>query len=85
MEIPHKERVSTMDLSRSSAENVEFMINEIIKKLRMASVGAMNFSHFDLNQYEDIKEIYDVVSEKEKFSINEMEALVSELGKMRKK
>ena len=74
-----------MDLSQRSTENMEYMINEIIKKLRMASVGAINSAHFDEEQYEDIKEIYEVVSEKEKFSINEMEALVSELGKMRKK
>lgn len=74
-----------MDLSQRSAENMEFMVDEIIKKLRMASVGAIKSAHFDEDQYEDIKEIYEVVSEKEKFSINEMEALVSELGKLRKK
>ena len=72
-----------MDLSRPSQENVEFMIEEIKTKLRMASGAAMQASRFDVGRYEDIKDIYDMVASKERFSISEVEALVSELGKLR--
>jgi len=72
-----------MDLSRPTQENVEFMIEQIKTKLRMASGAAMQAAHFRVDRYEDIKEIYDMVAAKDRFSISEVEALVSELGKLR--
>ncbi|CAM4456188.1 DUF1128 domain-containing protein [Paenibacillus tarimensis] len=71
------------DLSQPSQENVKYMIEEIKNKLRMASGAAMQASNFNLDQYEDIKDLYEVVASKDKFSISEVEALVSELGKLR--
>lgn len=73
------------DLQLQTPENVEFMIEVIKTKLKMASAAAMQASSFDINQYEDIKELYEVVASKDKFSISEVEALVSELGKLRSK
>ena len=72
-----------MDLTKPSQENVEYMIEAIKLKLRMASGAAMQASSFALERYEDIKDIYDMVQSKERFSISEVEALVSELGKLR--
>ncbi|RUS47767.1 DUF1128 domain-containing protein [Cohnella sp. AR92] len=72
-----------MDLSQPTQENVEFMIEGIKAKLRMASAAAMQASHFQVDKYEDIKDLYDMVSSKDRFSISEVEALVSELGKLR--
>ncbi|MBB6637848.1 DUF1128 domain-containing protein [Cohnella thailandensis] len=72
-----------MDLSQPTQANVEFMIEAIKLKLRMASGAAMQASHFQVDKYEDIKDIYDMVNSKDKFSISEVEALVSELGKLR--
>lgn len=71
------------NLQVQSTENVEFMIETIKAKLKMASAAAMQASHFDINQYEDIRDLYEVVAAKDKFSISEVEALVSELGKLR--
>ncbi|MBH5320013.1 DUF1128 domain-containing protein [Paenibacillus sp. GSMTC-2017] len=73
------------DLQQVTQENVEFMIEAIKTKLRMASGAAMQASHFDIKQYEDIKDIYDLVASKPNFSISEVEALVSEIGKLRLK
>ncbi|MCC3375802.1 DUF1128 domain-containing protein [Cohnella sp. REN36] len=72
-----------MDLSQPTQANVEYMIEAIKTKLRMASGAAMQASHFSVDKYEDIKDIYDMVASKERFSISEVEALVSELGKLR--
>ncbi|MOA28247.1 hypothetical protein D3C78_1491750 [compost metagenome] len=71
------------NLQLQTTENIEFMIDVIKTKLKMASAAAMQASHFDINQYEDIRELYEVVASKEKFSISEVEALVSELGRLR--
>ncbi|MEV5030546.1 DUF1128 domain-containing protein [Paenibacillus sp. LPE1-1-1.1] len=71
------------NLDLQTQENVEYMIEVIKTKLKMASAAAMQASNFDLGKYEDIRDLYEVVASKEKFSISEVEALVSELGKLR--
>jgi uncharacterized protein YfkK (UPF0435 family) len=76
-------RHTMTNLELQTQENVAFMIEVIKTKLKMASAAAMQASNFDLNKYEDIKDLYEVVASKEKFSISEVEALVSELGKLR--
>lgn len=73
-----------MDLSQPTQANVEYMVEAIKSKLRMASGAAMQASNFDADKYEDLKDIYDMVSSKERFSISEVEAIVSELGRLRK-
>ncbi|WP_239618478.1 DUF1128 domain-containing protein [Cohnella mopanensis] len=72
-----------MDLNQPSQQNVEYMIEAIKTKLRMATGAAMQASSFTAEKYEDLKDIYDMVNSKDRFSISEVEALVSELGKLR--
>ncbi|CAM3380700.1 DUF1128 domain-containing protein [Marinicrinis lubricantis] len=73
-----------MDLNQKSTEHAHYMIEEIKKKLKVVSLAAIKPSHFDEEQYDDLKDIYDMVSSKSNFSISEMEAIVSELGRLRK-
>ncbi|MGG4221056.1 DUF1128 domain-containing protein [Paenibacillus jamilae] len=73
-----------MDLSVPSHANIEYMIEGIKTKLRMASGAAMQASAFSLEQYEDIRDVYDMVMSKPNLSISEVEAIVSELGRLRK-
>lgn len=72
-----------MDLSIKSTEHMHFMIEEIKTKLRMASGDVLRATHFDINQYDNIKFIYDLVMSKTNISIPEMEAIATELRKMR--
>lgn len=74
-----------MDLSQKSTENVVFMIEQIKEKLKVLNLGAIKPSHFDEEMYEELKEIYEMVLRKNSFSPNEMQALVEELGNLRKK
>lgn len=74
-----------MDISVKSDQSVQFMVNAIKEKLRMATGDALRPHHFSVDHYEDIKDIYELVSAKPHFSISEMEAIVSELGKLRQK
>lgn len=73
-----------MDLTKPSPENVAYMIDQIKSRLRMATGAAMTPAHIDGSLYEDLRDIYDLVMSKERFSISEIEAIVSELGKLRK-
>ncbi|MED1467323.1 DUF1128 domain-containing protein [Bacillus salipaludis] len=74
-----------MNLAERSTENVEYMIEQIKEKLKVLNLGAIKPSHFDEEMYEDLKEIYELVMKKNSFSPNEMQALVEELGNLRKK
>ncbi|MEH6993843.1 DUF1128 domain-containing protein [Neobacillus niacini] len=73
-----------MNLSEKTTENVEFMIEQIKEKLKVLNLGAIKPSHFDEEMYEELKEIYEMVIKKPSFSPNEMQALVEELGNLRK-
>lgn len=73
-----------VDLKSPTQDNLEFMIEAIKTKLRMASGAAMQAGSFGIDRYEDVKDLYDIVASKDKFSISEVEAIVSELGKLRK-
>jgi uncharacterized protein YfkK (UPF0435 family) len=77
--------VTGMNLSEKSTENVEYMIEQIKEKLKVLNLGAIKPSHFDEEMYEELKEIYEMVLRKNSFSPNEMQALVEELGSLRKK
>ncbi|WP_404358010.1 DUF1128 domain-containing protein [Cytobacillus firmus] len=72
------------NLSEKSVENVEFMIEAIKERLKVLNLGAIKPSHFDEEMYEELKDIYDLVMKKDSFSPNEMQALVEELGNLRK-
>jgi uncharacterized protein YfkK (UPF0435 family) len=78
------ERMSKVDLSQKSVENVEYMIEKIKEKLRMLNFGAIKPSHFDEEMYEELKDLYDMVMKKTSFSPNEMQAIAEELGNLRK-
>ncbi|MBS4209185.1 DUF1128 domain-containing protein [Bacillus sp. FJAT-50079] len=73
-----------MDLTKSSRENIEYMLNEIITKLRMVNIGAIKSDSLDEERYEELQEIYELVMKKNSFSPNEMQALAEELGQLRR-
>ncbi|WP_240414751.1 DUF1128 domain-containing protein [Paenibacillus periandrae] len=73
-----------MDLTENTLANTEIMMEEIKKKLRMATGAALKASTLNDNQYEDLKDLYEMVAAKSKFSISEIEAITVELGRLRK-
>ncbi|MEO3945654.1 DUF1128 domain-containing protein [Gorillibacterium sp. CAU 1737] len=73
-----------MDLTQASKENVEYMIEEIKLKLRMASGAAIRAEHFDEHRYEELVELYEHVAGKDSFSVSEIDAIVQELGRLRR-
>lgn len=73
-----------MNLSEPSVENVTYMIETIKEKLRMVNVDAMKSEDFNASQYEDLVYLYEMVKKRDTFSPSEMQAIVSELGSLRK-
>jgi uncharacterized protein YfkK (UPF0435 family) len=74
-----------MDLSKKSAENVEYMVEKIKEKLKVLNFDAIKSSHFSEEWYNELKDIYEMVMRKNTFSPSEMQAIVEELGSLRKK
>lgn len=73
-----------MDLSTPSQENVLYMIEQMKEKLRMVNVDAMQADAFDEEKYEDLQYLYEMVMKRNSFSPSEMNAIVAELGELRK-
>ncbi len=73
-----------INLNEKSCANVEFILNKLKEKLQIVNSGEIHPGHFDLDLYEDLLELYWMVDKKSSFSVSEIEAIVSELGKLRK-
>lgn len=76
--------MTLVDLTIKSAENIEYMISQITTKLRMVNADAIKSSQYNEDVYEDLHDIYEMVMKKNTFSPNEMQAIVEELGNLRK-
>jgi uncharacterized protein YfkK (UPF0435 family) len=80
-----KEQTSYMvDLNVKSDESVQFMIEEIKNRLKMATMAAIKPDLFKAEHYDDIRDLYDMIISKSNYSISEMEAIVDELGRIKK-
>ncbi|MCD7036319.1 DUF1128 domain-containing protein [Metabacillus sp. GX 13764] len=73
-----------MNLTEKSTENIEYMIEAIKEKLKVVNIGAIKPAHFNGEMYEELKEIYDYVMKKDSFSPRDMQAIVEELGSLKK-
>lgn len=74
-----------MNINEKSLEHVEYMIDKIVDKLKMMSLVSIKPTQFTEEMYEELKDLYDLVMKKNSFSPNEMQAIVEELGNLRKK
>lgn len=74
-----------MSLKEKSRENIEMIITNIKDKLHVVNGGAMRPESFDTDHYEDLVDIYEMIMSKTSFSVSEIDAIISELGKLRKK
>lgn len=73
-----------MDLSNPSKENVVYIVDSIKEKLRMVNVDAMKSDNFNDEHYDDLLYLYNMVMKRETFSPSEMQAIVTELGSLRR-
>ncbi|TLS37336.1 DUF1128 domain-containing protein [Pseudalkalibacillus caeni] len=73
-----------MDLSTKSQEGLTYMIEEIKTKMQVINAQMIDPEAYDLSAYDDIHEIYQMVTRKQNLSVGEMQAILSELGQLRK-
>lgn len=73
-----------MNLNEPTVENVHFIIDALKDKLRMVNADAMRADSFDESNYEDLLDLYNLVMKRTAFSPSEMQAIVAELGSLRK-
>ena len=72
------------DLKKKSPENIEHIISSIQGKLQMINAAAMKPESFTESSYEDLLELYEMVMSKDRFSPRERQAIVEELGNLKK-
>ncbi|MBB2479969.1 DUF1128 domain-containing protein [Bacillus sp. APMAM] len=73
-----------MNLTDKTTENIEYMITQITTKLKMVNAEAIKAANYTEEMYDDLRDIYEMVMKKNTFSPNEMQAIVEELGNLRK-
>lgn len=73
-----------MNLSTPSKENVAYIVEKIKEKLKMANTNVLRSEDFSAANYEDLYDLYELVMKRDSFSPSEMQAIVAELGSLRK-
>ncbi|PYZ93177.1 hypothetical protein CR194_08230 [Salipaludibacillus keqinensis] len=77
------ERVLSLSTNEKNRESLAAMIEDIKSKLHIVNGAAIKPEHFSYEKYDDIEEIHTMVMKKDRFSVSELDAIVSELGSMK--
>lgn len=73
-----------MQLEQPSTENMEYMLQALAEKLQVVNRSIMDVEDYNLEKYEDLKWMYDLVISKGRLSASETQAFISELAAIRK-
>lgn len=85
MERMDKVEKTRAELDQTSRENIEYIIEYIKKKLQVVNTAAISAKSFNTDQYEDLLDLYDFLAKKERYTMSEIESVIDELGKLRKR
>lgn len=73
-----------MNLQNPSEENLKYMLEKMSAKLDVANQIVFNPDGYDIEKYDDLKFMYDVIMQKDNFSTSEIHAFIDELRSVRK-
>lgn len=73
-----------MNLENPSQENLTFILDELAEMLNVVNRTIMDPEDYDLDKYEDIKFMYDMIKQKGQLSASETQAFIDELRSVRK-
>lgn len=74
-----------MKHSEANKENLALMLNELAVHLNVANRGLFDVEDYDLNKFDELKQLHQMVIEKKGLSAMEAQAFVDELATIRKK
>src|SRR5699024_12284606 len=72
-----------MNLNEPTQENLKYILNELADRLDIANRILVNDEDYDLNRYDELKYMYDVVVRKNQLSVSEKYAFIDELRSVR--
>lgn len=73
-----------MNLNNPSEENLKYMLEKMSVKLDVANQIVFNPDGYDIDKYDELKFMYDVIMQKDHFSTSEIHAFIDELRSVRK-
>ncbi|MGM8364169.1 DUF1128 domain-containing protein [Virgibacillus sp. W0181] len=73
-----------MNLENPNYENMKFILDELSNRLDVANRSLMDPQDYDMDKYEDLKYMYEIISKKGSLSPAETQAFISELRAVRK-
>ncbi len=73
-----------MSLEKANEENMKLLLHELAERLNVVNRSIMDPEDYDLNKYEDLKFMYDMVVQKGQLSASETQAFIQELATIRK-
>ncbi|MFC4023182.1 DUF1128 domain-containing protein [Oceanobacillus longus] len=73
-----------MNLEIANEENLKILLDELANRLNVVNRSIMDPEDYNLNKYEDLKFMYDMVVQKGQLSASETQAFITELASIRK-
>ncbi|ALX47437.1 DUF1128 domain-containing protein [Lentibacillus amyloliquefaciens] len=73
-----------MNLETPSKENLKFMLDGLAEQLEVVNREVMDADDYDLDKYEDIKFMYEMITQKGQLTPSETQAFIAELRSVRK-
>ncbi|WP_054948894.1 DUF1128 domain-containing protein [Numidum massiliense] len=72
-----------MNLQEATSENMAFMITDLKKRLKTVNDSLINPDDFRLEDYAELRDIYELVAKRESLSMMEIEGILTELRELR--
>ncbi|WP_186577500.1 DUF1128 domain-containing protein [Aquibacillus kalidii] len=72
-----------MNLNEPSKENLAFIINEMASLLQVVNRSILDPEDYNIEKYEELKSLYDLLKQKGQLSVAEIQAFVQELAAYR--
>lgn len=73
-----------MDLETRSEQNLKTILDDLAKRLDVANQTLLDPKHYDINKYEELKMMHDMIVKKGTLTPMEIQAFIDELRSVRK-
>ncbi|MUV39995.1 UPF0435 protein [Lentibacillus sp. JNUCC-1] len=73
-----------MNLEQPTEENLKYILEDLTERLGVVNRSLMDHEDYDLDKYDELKMMYDMIKQKGQLSAPETQAFISELRSVRK-